>query len=111
MTLPRTITTLLLALVCLASACGGTETDVSDEPVDVTDPVEHTDEALRSRPGGPRGFSSCEAPAVTCYNENGKVIGVAAGCSRLCYDETAICLAGGCQGRVIIQSSCSCSPF
>jgi hypothetical protein len=106
MTLPRTITTLLLSLLCLASACGGTETDVSDEPVDVTDPVEQTDEALR--PGGTVGFSSCSAPPVTCRNAKGQITGQADGCSMLCFNQTAMCWAGTCQGRIIINASCGC---
>lgn len=108
MTLPRTITTLLLALVFLFSACGGTETDVSDEPVDVADTTEQTEDALRPGSGGGTGWSSCTAPAITCRDANGRITGTADGCSSLCWNQTATCWPGTCGSRIIINASCGC---
>lgn len=110
MTLPRTLTTLFLAIAFLIQACGGTETDVSDEPVDVADTTEHTEDALKSGGGG-SGFSSCSYPTFTCYNEKGQVTGVSTGCSILCYNQTAMCWPGTCNGRITIDASCSCWAF
>lgn len=117
MTLTRSLTTALLALSLVFSACGGTETDVADEPVDISDTTEpnesneSTDDAARAGTGTGTRITRCSYPTFTCYDANGRVTGVSDGCSITCYNQTAMCWPGTCNGRITIDAACSCWAF
>ncbi len=108
MTLPRTLTSLLLTSLLLIVACGGTEGDIADEPIDGEQTIESTDDALRPRPPGGGTTSSCSAPTITCRNAKGQITGYSTGCSQTCTNQTAMCWAGSCGDRIIIDGSCGC---